>query len=65
VNFLLVAAAIYFFVVTPINALIARARKSQAPADPTTKKCPECLSEIPIDARRCSHCAQPVASKAA
>jgi large conductance mechanosensitive channel len=65
VNFLLVAAAIYFFVVTPINALIARARKSQAPADPTTKKCPECLSEIPIDARRCAHCAQPVAGKAA
>jgi large conductance mechanosensitive channel len=65
VNFLLVAGAIYFFVVTPINALIARARKSQAPADPTTKKCPECLSEIPIDARRCSHCAQPVAGKAA
>jgi len=61
VNFLLVAAAIYFFVVTPINALIARARRSQAPADPTTKKCPECLSEIPIDARRCAHCAQPVA----
>jgi large conductance mechanosensitive channel len=65
VNFLLVAAAIYFFVVTPINALVARARKSQAPADPTTKKCPECLSEIPIDARRCAHCAQPVVVKAA
>ena len=65
VNFLLVAAAIYFFVVVPINALIARARRSQAPADPTTKKCPECLSEIPIDARRCAHCAQPVAGKAA
>jgi large conductance mechanosensitive channel len=65
VNFLLVAAAIYFFVVTPINALIARARKSQAPADPTTKKCPECLSEIPIDARRCAHCTQPVPGNAA
>ena len=65
VNFLLVAAAIYFFVVTPINALIARSRRSQAPADPTTKKCPECLSEIPIDPRRCAHCAQPVVGKAA
>ena len=65
VNFLLVAAAIYFFVVTPINALIARAHKSQVPPDPTTRKCPECLSEIPIDARRCAHCAQPVAGKAA
>jgi large conductance mechanosensitive channel len=59
VSFLLVAAAVYFFVVTPINALIARMRKAP-PADPTTKKCPECLSEIPIDAKRCAHCAQPV-----
>jgi large conductance mechanosensitive channel len=65
VSFLLVAAAIYFFVVTPINALIARTRKDPAPADPTTKKCPECLSEIPLDARRCCHCAQPVMGKAA
>ena len=65
VSFLLVAAAVYFFVVTPINALIARTRKAPEPADPTTKKCPECLSEIPIDARRCSFCAQPVTGKAA
>jgi large conductance mechanosensitive channel len=41
---------------------VARMRKAPAPADPTTKKCPECLSEIPIEARRCSHCAQPVAA---
>jgi large conductance mechanosensitive channel len=61
VSFLLVAVAVYFFVVTPINALVSRMRKAPAPADPTTKKCPECLSEIPIDARRCSHCGQPVA----
>jgi large conductance mechanosensitive channel len=60
VAFLLVAAAVYFFVVTPVNLLVARMRKAPAPADPTTKKCPECLSEIPIDARRCAHCAQPV-----
>ncbi len=65
VSFLLVAAAVYFFVVTPINALIARTRKAPAPADPTTKKCPECLSEIPLDARRCSFCTQPVTGKAA
>jgi large conductance mechanosensitive channel len=65
VSFVLVAAAVYFFVVTPINALIARSRKDPAPADPTTKKCPECLSEIPIDARRCMHCAQPVMGRAA
>jgi large conductance mechanosensitive channel len=66
VSFLLVAAAIYFFVVTPVNALIARINRGEAPPDPTTKKCPECLSEIPIEARRCAHCAQPViAGKAA
>jgi large conductance mechanosensitive channel len=65
ISFLLIAAAVYFFVVTPINALIARMRKAPAPADPTTKKCPECLSEIPIDARRCMNCTQPVLGKAA
>ena len=65
VSFLLIAAAVYFFVVTPINDLISRTRKAPAPADPTTKKCPECLSEIPIDARRCAHCAQPVLGRAA
>jgi large conductance mechanosensitive channel len=65
VSFVLIAAAVYFFVVTPVNALVSRMRKAPAPADPTTKKCPECLSEIPIDARRCAHCAQPVLGKAA
>jgi large conductance mechanosensitive channel len=62
IAFLLVAAAVYFFVITPINALVARMRKAPAPADPTTKKCPECQSEIPINARRCAHCTQPVAA---
>jgi large conductance mechanosensitive channel len=65
VSFVLVAAAIYFFVVTPINALIARTRRATVPPDPTTKKCPECMSEIPIDARRCSQCTQPLMGKAA
>ncbi|HEY1463421.1 MAG TPA: large conductance mechanosensitive channel protein MscL [Terriglobales bacterium] len=60
VAFILVAAAVYFFVVVPVNALVSRMRKAPAPADPTTKKCPECLSEIPMDAKRCAHCAQPV-----
>jgi len=62
ISFLLVAAAVYFFVVTPINALIARTRKAPVPADPTTKKCPECQSEIPITARRCAQCTQPMAA---
>ncbi|HOY56242.1 MAG TPA: large conductance mechanosensitive channel protein MscL [bacterium] len=59
VAFVLVAAAIFFFVIKPMNLLVARSKK-EAPVDPTTKKCPECLSEIPIEAKRCSHCAQTV-----
>ncbi len=57
ISFLLVASTVFFFVVKPINLLVARSRKSP-PADPTTKKCPECLSEIPISARRCAFCTQ-------
>lgn len=60
ISFILVASAVFFFVVKPMNLLIARSR-SQAPADPTTKKCPECMSEIPIQAKRCMHCTQQVA----
>jgi large conductance mechanosensitive channel len=60
VSFFLIASAVYFFVVTPINALMARVKKAPPPADPTTKNCPECLSSIPIGARRCAYCAQPV-----
>ena len=59
IAFLLVAFAIYLFVVTPMNALMARMHKGEATPDPTTKPCKECLSEIPIAAKRCSHCAQP------
>ena len=56
--FVIMAAVIYFLVVTPINALVQRARR-EPPADPTTKKCTECLSEIPIGAKRCAFCTQP------
>lgn len=59
VSFLLISAAVYFFVVLPVNALIARTRR-EPPADPTTRKCPECLSEIPIAARRCAFCTSPL-----
>jgi large conductance mechanosensitive channel len=65
ISFFLIAGAVYFFVVVPVNALIARMHKGDKPLDPTTKKCPECLSEIPIEARRCSHCTQPVMGRAA
>ena len=62
ISFVIIAAAVYFFVGLSVNALIARMRQAPTPADPTTKRCPECLSEIPIDARRCAFCTSPVVS---
>jgi large conductance mechanosensitive channel len=56
VAFLMVATAIYFFVVLPVNTVMARIKRGDVPPDPTTKKCPECLSEIPLAARRCAFC---------
>jgi large conductance mechanosensitive channel len=56
ISFVLVAGAVYFFIVLPMNKLVEWSRRAEATPDPTTKKCPECLSEIPIAARRCAHC---------
>lgn len=56
VSFLIIATAVYYLVVLPMNALVARANKQPPPAAPTTKKCPECLSEIAIGAKRCAFC---------
>lgn len=64
VSFVLIAAAVYFFVIVPVNALTARMRRGEAPPDPTTKKCPECLSEVPIAAKRCAFCTSPLAAQA-
>ena len=61
ISFILIAAAVYFFIVLPMNTLLARMRRGEAAPDPTTKKCPECLSEIPIAARRCAFCTSPLA----
>ena len=61
IAFIVIALVIYYFVVLPVNALVARSRK-EPPADPTTKKCTECLSEIPIGAKRCAFCGQPQAA---
>ena len=58
-SFVIIAAAVYYFVVLPVNALVSRARK-EPPADPTTKKCPECMSEIAISAKRCAFCTSPL-----
>jgi large conductance mechanosensitive channel len=65
ISFLLVSTAVYFFMVAPMNAWKARAARSVVPADPTTKKCPECLSEIPLAARRCGFCTSAVSVPAA
>jgi len=63
VSFLLIGAAVYFFVVMPVNALTARMRRGEVPPDPTTKKCPDCLSDIPAAAKRCAFCTSPVTGK--
>jgi large conductance mechanosensitive channel len=64
VAFLLISVAVYFFVIVPVNHLTARLRRGEQSPDPTTKKCPECLSEVPVAARRCAFCttALPIAS---
>ena len=66
ISFLLIATAIFFLVIQPINKLVAYANKLKTPTDPTDKKCPECLSTIPLAAKRCAFCAVklPVKTKA-
>ena len=60
ISFLLIAVAVYFFVVLPVNKVMELQRRGQAPPDPTTKLCPECLSTVPIKARRCAYCTAPI-----
>ncbi|HVC31821.1 MAG TPA: large conductance mechanosensitive channel protein MscL [Steroidobacteraceae bacterium] len=60
VSFLIIAAVIYFFIVLPMNHLIERSHRKQPPADPSTFKCPECLSDVPIGAKRCAFCTAPL-----
>jgi large conductance mechanosensitive channel len=60
ISFLIVAAAVYFFVVMPINKLMEKFHKPAPAEPPKTKKCPQCLSDIPLAAKRCAFCTQPV-----
>lgn len=61
IYFVIVAAVVYFGVVMPMSWFLQRVKRGEAPPPaPATKKCPECLSEIPLEARRCAHCTQPV-----
>jgi large conductance mechanosensitive channel len=61
ISFLLIASSVYFLFVLPVNALMNRFKKPVPAAPPITKPCPECLSDIPVAARRCLHCTQLVA----
>jgi large conductance mechanosensitive channel len=63
ISFLIVALVIFFFIVKPMNMLIARSR-TEAPIDPTTKKCPYCINEVPIEATRCGFCTSDLAPEA-
>lgn len=60
ISFVTIALAIYFFVLKPVNTMVALSRNRESD-DPSTRKCPECLSEIAIDARRCAFCTSEVA----
>jgi large conductance mechanosensitive channel len=60
ISFLIVAAVVYFCIVLPLNTLMTKLKKPEVAAAAITKECPECLSAIPLAARRCAHCAQPV-----
>jgi large conductance mechanosensitive channel len=64
ITFLSVAAAIFFFVVKPLNVLEARRARGEPTESPTTRPCPECLSEIPIAANRCAFCTSEVPAAA-
>ena len=55
ISFLIIAAVLFFLVVKPVNALMAR-RRTEPEVESTTRECPECLSSIPRAARRCAFC---------
>jgi large conductance mechanosensitive channel len=60
VTFVIIAAAVFFLVVKPVNALMARS-KTEPPVDETVRQCPHCLSEIPVAANVCAFCTRDVA----
>ncbi len=62
ISFVMIALAIFLFVVKPMNMLIARRNRGEVPADPTERDCPECMSTIPVAATRCAFCTAKVAA---
>ena len=59
ISFVIIAAAVFYFVVRPVNSLMAR-RRTDVDTDSLTRPCPECLSAIPVQARRCAFCTSEV-----
>jgi large conductance mechanosensitive channel len=64
ITFVVIAAAVFFLVVKPVNALMAR-RKTETPVDEQTRQCPQCLSEVPVLARRCAFCTSEIGAATA
>ena len=60
ITFLIVALVIYFFVVRPVNALMARFKPKEVEAPPPTRDCPYCLNSVPLMATRCGYCTSPL-----
>ena len=63
ISFVIIAAVLFFFVIKPVNVLMARLR-TEPPVDETVRACPECLSDIPVKARRCAFCTAQVTPQA-
>jgi len=59
ITFFMIAVVVFFLVVKPMNRLVALADRFRKPAAPTTRECTECLSKIPLQARRCAYCTSP------
>ncbi len=58
-SFVIIAVVVFFFVVVPVNRMVALSQRGQERPAPTTRECTECLSKIPLRARRCAYCASP------
>ena len=65
ISFVVIAAVIFFVVVKPMSMMMARMARGEAPSDPTTKLCSECLSEVPLGASKCKFCTSPLTLAAA
>lgn len=60
ISFLIIASVVFFLIVQPINRMLVRVNRNKKSEDPSEKKCPQCLSTIPIAAKRCAFCTSKV-----